>query len=663
MNKNDITGLILAGGRGTRMGTVDKGLQPFRGKPMAAHVLERLRAQVGAVAINANQNLETYAALGAPVWPDDTPGFAGPLAGLEAGMRRCATPLLLSAPCDSPFVPADLAERLFTALQEQDADLAYAVTQEPGKRRQPHPVFCLVRVDRLPLLSSYLAEGGRKMDGWYADLKAAEVLFEDDGAFRNINTLDELREFDDSTSFAGVQEPNASTDTPSFPPTAPSFPRRREPNSAEQPPAHALTLHQVASCISNYDPDALPVRDAQRIIQEFVSPIRAVEKVALRASLGRVLAADVISPINVPAHDNSAMDGYALRGADLRADGPTTLTVIGTVYAGRPSDLVPGPGECVRIMTGGVMPQGCDSVVPQEHTTDASDTSISIAPGLLRTGDNRRFAGEDLKAGAAALHKGRIVRPADLGMLASLGVAEVPVQRRLRVAFFSTGDELRSIGEPLDAGCVYDSNRYTIYGMLQRLGCDIIDMGIVRDDPQALEDALRSACENADAIITSGGVSVGAADYTRQIMARLGDVTFWKIGMRPGRPLAFGRISSGGSSAFLFGLPGNPVAVMVSFYFFARDALLRMMGAQAPLELVKARSTGAIRKKAGRTEYQRAILSRGEDGRPEVRITGSQGSGILRSMSEANCMVVLHDEQGNVVAGDEVDVLMFEGLV
>jgi molybdopterin molybdotransferase len=302
-------------------------------------------------------------------------------------------------------------------------------------------------------------------------------------------------------------------------------------------------------------------------------------------------------------------------------------------------------------------------VVPQEFVASSSEDSITIAPGTIRTGDNRRFAGEDLKAGSAALKKGKIVRPADLGLLASLGVAEVPVQRRLRVAFFSTGDELRSIGQPLDAGCVYDSNRYTIYGMLQRLGCDIIDMGIVRDDPRALEEALKSACENADAIITSGGVSVGAADYTKQIMARLGDVTFWKIGMRPGRPLAFGRINSNGKSAFLFGLPGNPVAVMVSFYFFAREALLRMMGAEAPLELVRARSVGAIRKKAGRTEYQRGILARGEDGRPEVRITGSQGSGILRSMSEANCMVVLHDEQGSVQAGEMVDLLLFEGLV
>ena len=309
------------------------------------------------------------------------------------------------------------------------------------------------------------------------------------------------------------------------------------------------------------------------------------------------------------------------------------------------------------------MPEGCDSVLPQEFVDQESADAITLRAGVIKPGDNRRFAGEDLKRGSPALKAGRIIRPADLGLIASLGIAEVPVQRRLRVAFFSTGDELRSIGEGLDEGCVYDSNRYTIYGMLQRLGCDIVDMGIVRDNPDALEEALRSACESADAIVTSGGVSVGAADYTRQVMARLGDVTFWKIGMRPGRPLAFGRVSSNGRSAFLFGLPGNPVAVMVSFYFFAREALLRMMGAQAPLPLLKARSGGAIRKKPGRTEYQRGIVAPGADGLPEVRITGSQGSGILRSMSEANCMVVLHDEQGNVAAGDTVDILPFEGLV
>jgi molybdopterin molybdotransferase len=624
--KASISGLILAGGRGTRMGHVDKGLQPFGGKPMAAHVLERFAPQVATVAINANQNLDTWAGFGVPVWPDDTPGFAGPLAGLEAGMRRCGTPYLLTAPCDSPFLPPDLAERLSGALIAEGADIAFAATQEPGMIRQPHPVFCLVKTSLLPVLSAYLAAGGRKMDGWYRDLKSVEVLFDDADAFRNINTRDELNQLAPATVAAD------------------------------------RSIAQVASCIDGYDPNALPVRDAQRIIREFVEPVRATEQVALRSALGRVLAQDITSPINVPAHDNSAMDGYALRGGDLKTDAEITLRVIDTVYAGRPSTRVPAAGECVRIMTGGVMPAGCDSVVPQELMASSTDETITLAPGVIRAGDNRRLAGEDLQAGSAALRAGKIIRPADLGLLASLAVAEVPVRRRLRVAFFSTGDELRSIGQPLDEGCVYDSNRYTIYGMLQRLGCDIIDMGIVRDDPQALEDALRSACENADAIVTSGGVSVGAADYTKQVMARLGDVTFWKIGMRPGRPLAFGRVASNGRSAYLFGLPGNPVAVMVSFYFFARDALLRMMGAEAPLELVRARSAGAIRKKPGRTEYQRGLLARAADGVPEVRITGSQGSGILRSMSEANCMVVLHDEQGSVNAGDMVDVLLFDGL-
>lgn len=625
-----ISGLVLAGGRGSRMGNVDKGLQPFRGKTMVEHVLARLRPQVGPVAISANRNLDTYRAFDAMVLPDEIADgaepFPGPLAGLEAGLRHCATPYLLAVPCDSPFLPANLAARLSAALQEADADVAYAATQEPGMRAQAHPVFCLVRADRLPALSAYLAEGGRRVDGWYRDLKSVEVIFDDADAFRNINTPDELRSLDAA------------------------------------PVPFPASLAQVASCINGYDPDALRVQDAQRIIRDFVQPVRAVEMVALRAALGRVLARDLVSPIDVPAHDNSAMDGYALRGGDLPSEGVVTLRVAGIAYAGKPLDIVLQPGECVRIMTGGVMPAGADSVLPQEFAESTTDDTVTLRAGAIRPGDNRRLAGEDLKAGSAALKAGRVIRPADLGMCASLGFAEIPVQRRLRVAFFSTGDELRSIGQALDEGCVYDSNRYTIYGMLARLGCDFIDMGVVGDSPEALEEALRTACENADAIITSGGVSVGAADYTRQVMGQLGDVTFWKIGMRPGRPLAFGRVSSNGRSAFLFGLPGNPVAVMVSFYFFAREALLRMMGAEAPLPLLRARSSDTIRKKPGRTEYQRGIVARGVDGEPEVRITGSQGSGILRSMSEANCMVVLHDGQGNVATGEMVDILPFEGL-
>ena len=304
-----------------------------------------------------------------------------------------------------------------------------------------------------------------------------------------------------------------------------------------------------------------------------------------------------------------------------------------------------------------------DQVVPQEFTQNASETAVTVPRGVVRTGDNRRLMGEDLQEGKAAIAGGRILRPADLGLLASLGIGQVMVQRRLRVAFFSTGDELRSLGDELDPGCIYDSNRYTLFGMLTRLGCELIDMGVVKDDPASLEAALRTACANADAIITSGGVSVGAADYTKQIMAQLGDVTFWKIGMRPGRPMAFGTISSKGKTAYLFGLPGNPVAVMVTFYFFARDALLRMMGASAvPLPLLRAASQTDIRKKPGRTEYQRGVLSADALGAPVVRITGSQGSGVLRSMSEANCMVVLRHEQGNVRTGELVDVVVFDGL-
>jgi molybdopterin molybdotransferase len=283
---------------------------------------------------------------------------------------------------------------------------------------------------------------------------------------------------------------------------------------------------------------------------------------------------------------------------------------------------------------------------------------------VVRSGDNRRLQGEDLARGEAALSAGRVLRPADIGLAASLGQAELPVWRRLRVAFFSTGDELRSIGEPLAEGCVYDSNRYTIHGMLTRLGVEVLDLGVVRDDPAALEAAFRSACENADAIITSGGVSVGEADHTKQVMGRLGEVAFWRIAMRPGRPMAFGRIRSGAHSAVLFGLPGNPVAVMVTFYAFVRGALLAMAGAAPePLPLLRARALEAIRKKPGRTEYQRGIVSRAADGDWNVQLTGAQGSGILRSMSVANGLVLLHHEQGSVERGGYVDVLPFDGLV
>ena len=427
---------------------------------------------------------------------------------------------------------------------------------------------------------------------------------------------------------------------------------------------HNTSLSDIVSCISGYDPDAMTVKQAQSVIHDFITPINATEKVAIRSSLDRILASDVISTIDVPANDNSAMDGYALRSSDIQSDQPLRLHIVGSVHAGETFKGTVAAGQCVRIMTGAAMPADCDTVIPQELTTDASESAVTIPANSVRTGDNRRLRGEDLRCGQVALVAGKLLRPADIGLLASLGVPEVAVQRRLRVAFFSTGDELRSVGEALAPGCVYDSNRYTLYGMLTRLGCDIIDMGVVKDDPVAMEAAFRNACEHADAVITSGGVSVGAADYTKQTMQQLGEMLFWKIGMRPGRPMAFGKINSQGRSAYLFGLPGNPVAVMVSFYFFVRDALLRMSGATArPLPRLRVTSASAIRKKPGRTEYQRGIVAPDSDGQWSVRLTGAQGSGILRSMSDANCIIVLDDAQGNVAGGDTVEVVLFDGLV
>jgi molybdopterin molybdotransferase len=420
------------------------------------------------------------------------------------------------------------------------------------------------------------------------------------------------------------------------------------------------TLSEIISCTSDYDPDALPVAKANEVIRSFVRPVSGTEKLPVRAALGRVLARDVVSPIDVPSHDNSAMDGYAVRSDDLGV-GEVTLIEIGTAYAGKEFAGEVKRGECVRVMTGAVMPKNTDAVVIQEAVT-TQGRRITIPPGQ-EAGQNRRLAGEDLAKGKPALKAGRLLRPADLGLVASLGIGEVSVRRKLKVAFFSTGDELVSVGRKLKAGEVYDSNRYTLWGMLARLGCEVVDLGVVRDDPKALEAAFRKAAAQADAVVTSGGVSVGEADFTKQMMAKLGEVVFWKIAMRPGRPMAFGRVRARGKSAYLFGLPGNPVAVMVTFYHFVRGALLHMMGrSDTELPLLRAKSGTAMRKKPGRTEYQRGILEL-KDGEWCVRLTGAQGSGILRSMSEANCFVVLGHEQGGVAAGDYVDVMVMDGLV
>jgi molybdopterin molybdotransferase len=420
------------------------------------------------------------------------------------------------------------------------------------------------------------------------------------------------------------------------------------------------SIAQAVSCIDGYDPGALPVDKAREAIRACLTPVADVESVLIRQALGRVLAQDIIPLINVPGHDNSAMDGYAVRFSDLNSGyekKETNLRQIGSAFAGKMFDGEIGPGECVRVMTGAVMPQGADTVVVQE-VCRADGKRITVPAGQ-KAGQHVRAAGEDLKAGVAVLRPGQALRSADLGLIASLGIAEVSVKRRLRVAFFSTGDELVSIGTPLAPGQVYDSNRYTLYAMLSGLGVEIIDMGVVRDDPQQLEAAFAAAAAQADAVITTGGVSVGEADFIRQLMAKLGEVLFWKIAMRPGRPMAFGRIGK----ATLFGLPGNPVAVMVTFHQFVRDALLVLGGRTDAFEipLLKVISEAALRKVPGRTEYQRGILFR--DGSEwKVRATGQQGSGVLRSMSEANCFIVLEHERGKVGAGELVSVQLMAAL-
>jgi molybdopterin molybdotransferase len=436
-------------------------------------------------------------------------------------------------------------------------------------------------------------------------------------------------------------------------------------------------IADIASALAGYDPQALSVEGVQSFLTQLVAPavVKETEQVPLREALGRVLAEDIVSPVSVPPHDNSAMDGFAFDGAVLPTDAPIDASVefrvVGTALAGAAWRGTVAAGEAVRIMTGAVMPAGLDTVVPQEFCKIDGER-VSFPARVLRRGDNRRFAGEDLMQGQPALRRGERLSPAALGMVASLGIASVPALRRLRVAYFSTGDEILSLGEPPREGAVYDSNRYTVFGLLTRLGCEVIDLGLVGDDPAKLADTLQRAADQADAIITSGGVSVGAADHTRAVMQQLGDMAFWRIAMRPGRPMAVGLIprqqaGAGRGAAALFGLPGNPVAVMVTFLAFVRPALLRMMGchetAAAPPPLLRARAASAIRKKPGRTEYQRGFVQAVAGALPEVRIAGNQGSGVLSSMVEANGLVVLHHAQGDVAAGDEVDVMMFEGVI
>jgi molybdopterin molybdotransferase len=410
------------------------------------------------------------------------------------------------------------------------------------------------------------------------------------------------------------------------------------------------------SCADPFEQDSISMAQALLKIEQRVLPVHACERLPIRECLDRVNNEAVTSPHNIPPLPNSAMDGYALAIDSLLADDIAELTEIGTAYAGVPFTDQCARGQCVRIMTGALIPDGCDAVVMQEQA-EVGDNGLIRIDSEHRPGENIRLAGEDVKQGEIVIEAGARLSPADLGVLASLGIGQLQVKRKPVVAFFSTGDELVSVGTPLEPGKIYDSNRYSLHGMLSRLAVDIIDLGVVKDEPEAMRDILTQAAARADLVISTGGVSVGEADFVKPALAELGTTEFWKIAIKPGRPLTFGQI---GASIFM-GLPGNPVAVMVTFSQFVVPAIQALAGARPKRPaLFQARALDAMRKKPGRYEFQRGIATLDDNNRWQVEKTGKQGSGILTSMSRANCFIVLPDDNAGVEPGDQVDIQFFD---
>ncbi|WP_373964136.1 molybdopterin molybdotransferase MoeA [Kosakonia sacchari] len=387
-----------------------------------------------------------------------------------------------------------------------------------------------------------------------------------------------------------------------------------------------------------------------------ISPLTESETLPLVACFGRVVAQDIISPLNVPGFDNSAMDGYAVRLAEVQSG--NALPVAGKAFAGQPFDGEWPAGTCIRIMTGAPIPAGCDAVVMQEQT-EQTDAGICFT-AEVRANQNIRRAGEDIRQGASVFTAGTKLTAAELPVIASLGIADVSVLRKVRVALFSTGDELQLPGQPLADGQIYDTNRLSVHLMLSQLGYEVINLGIVPDDPQKLRNTFIAADSQADVVLSSGGVSVGEADYTKTILDELGEIAFWKLAIKPGKPFAFGKLKN----SWFCGLPGNPVSATLTFYQLVQPLLAKLAGNTADTQPLRFRARAAerLKKSPGRLDFQRGVLSRGDDGTLEVRSTGHQGSHIFSSFSQGNCFVVLERERGNVEAGEWVDVEMFNHL-
>ncbi len=417
-------------------------------------------------------------------------------------------------------------------------------------------------------------------------------------------------------------------------------------------------INKQPSCQDIFETGLMSVDEAKARIAALITPLSIAEACPVGQSRDRVLATDITAPFNVPPHDNSAVDGFAILSRDIPQQGRKKLAISDTLHAGdrRPCQLL--PGHCIRIMTGAKIPSGADTVIMQEHVEQGDD--YILIDGQHKAGDNIRRAGEDLRSGEIILPRGKCLTPPDIGLLASIGNGEISVKRKLRVAIASTGNEVFDIGQKPPENGIFDSNRYSLAAALDSPAIEIINLGIIKDDPEALQRQFQRASEYSDVIISSGGVSVGEADHTKTALQTCGQINFWKLAIKPGRPLAFGRLNQ----CLFFGLPGNPVAVMVTFYLFVKPALEQKLGITLPrlAPTLQVKTLENIRKKPGRTEIVRGILQQMENGEWQVKTTGKQGSGILRSMSLANCFIVLEHERGMVKSGEKVTAQPFFGL-
>lgn len=673
-----ITGLVLAGGMSRRMqnrsgdatvGAIDKALMPCAGRPLIAWTLQRLRPQVNEVLINCNRNLEAYAQWGHPLLRDRFEGFAGPLAGIHAALyelnQRPKAELdsqwLLTVPCDCPFFPEDLAQCMLS-LASDDRDLVVARTPEAEQ-----PVFLLLRARLLSALEHYLIQHGRKIDQWYQSLRYSVYEFNEISAFRNINTPEDLKVAQGLLASPLLDCEALALDIAAFEHTnveiqgqmrlqgskTPMPDRQAQPNDAAIKSASDASSHSVPM---------IPIEALKGALLDRLRPIERRQWVCLKDLQGQVLAQDLFAGYDVPAHRNTAMDGYALRFKDLHPGAATILPIGERILAGHPSEMLPpASAHALRVMTGAVLPEGFDVVVPQESCRPV-DEGVWIPAGQ-QLGQHVRMAGEDLARGELVIRAGSRLSAIHLGLMASLGIAQARVRGPLKLAILSTGDELidpSCAGERAD-GLLFDSNRYLLSALLTRWPSAIVhDAGIVADDPERLEAVLADLGRSHDVIVSSGGVSVGEADFTRSLMARLGQVQFCTVAMRPGRPLALGRVGQ----ALYMGLPGNPVAVAMTFWYFVAPAIDRLLGLETPAwPLRVARAAVRIKKKRGRTEFQRARLETDEDGACLLFVSSNQGSGILSSLSKYPVIAVLEHERGNIEAGESLSYVRIEDLL